>query len=293
MAAAGRIRVSSYSSVYSHTRIRVLAEPKPVAYESSPRLEWGNQETICPLSWGATTARPSSRISLLSKSKKDFCKHQRSYRSVIGGRPRLVKFAYPSERLLKLSEPKKCHPAFLQQRSPEWPVSLSALTYNASPRILELARPKLLHPEFIPPREVPTQVPTPATLASPSARIERLAEPCVRQATCCYKHSYPESVIRPVSKSAQQAVASPRTIELARPKKLHSKYEAPRDPQWPVSEAAKRAVATPRIVELAQPGKRPPMGLAQFNLDAFRVKETAMKATCSDRIRELARPVQR
>ncbi|XP_027755720.1 testicular haploid expressed gene protein-like [Empidonax traillii] len=239
------------------------------------------------------TARPSSRITLLSKSRIDFCKHQRSYRSVIGGRPPLVKFAYPSERLLKLSEPKKVHPAFLQQRSPEWPVSLSALTYNASPRILALARPKSLHPQFIPPREVPTQVPTAATLANASPRIERLAEPCVRQMTCCYKHSYPESVIRPVSKSAQQAVASPRTIELARPKKLHSKYEAPRNPEWPVSEAAKRAVATPRIVELAQPGKRPPMGLAQFNIDAFRVKETAMKAICSDRIRELARPIQR
>ncbi|XP_039235803.1 testicular haploid expressed gene protein-like isoform X2 [Pipra filicauda] len=179
MAAAGPIRVS-YSSVYTHTRIRVLAEPKQVAYESSPRLEWGNQETIWPLSWGAMTSRPSSRITLLSKSKKDFCEHQRSYRSVIGGRPLLVKFAYPSERLLKLAEPKKLHPASLQQRSPEWPVSLSALTYNASPRILELARPKLLHPEFIPPREVPTQVPTPATLASASSRLERLAEPCVR-----------------------------------------------------------------------------------------------------------------
>ncbi|KAJ7407462.1 testicular haploid expressed protein-like protein [Willisornis vidua] len=206
--------VSSYSPLYKHTsfdRIHALAEPKQIACESSP-----------------------------------------SCRAVIGGRPPLVKFGFPSERLLKLSEPRKHHPAFLKQRardSPEWPVSLAALTYDASPRICELARPKPLHRDFMLPREV--------------------------------------------SKAAQKAIASPRTIELARPKKIHSGYVPPRDPEWPVSKAAKHAVATPRTVELAQPGTRPPMGLTLFNLDAFRVKETAMKATCSDRIRELSCPVQR
>ncbi|XP_071413198.1 sperm microtubule associated protein 2-like [Pithys albifrons albifrons] len=260
------------------------------------RLVWGNQETIWPLSWGAMTTQPSSRIISLSKPKEDFSKHQHSCRAVIGGRPPLVKFGFPSERLLKLSEPRKHHPAFLQQRardSPEWPVSLAALTYDASPRICELARPKPLHRDFMLPREVPTQVSTSAALARASLRLERLAEPCIRQVTCCYKHSNPESLIHPVSKAAQKAIVSPRIIELAKPKKIHSGYVPPRDPEWPVSKAAKHAVATPRTVELAQPGTRPPMGLTLFNLDAFRVKETAMKATCSHRIRELSCPVQR
>lgn len=35
------------------------------------------------------------------------------------------------------------------------------------------------------------------------------------------------------------------------------------------------------------------MDLAQFNPDAFTVKESAKKATCSARIQELARPIKR
>ncbi|XP_066852675.1 sperm microtubule associated protein 2-like [Anser cygnoides] len=96
-----------------------------------------------------------------------------------------------------------------------------------------------------------------------------------------------------VSKFALQAIASPRILELARAKRLNPDYVPPRDAQWPVTKAAKQAVATPRLVELAQPRKRPPMDLAQFNPDAFTVKESAKKATCSARIHDLARPIKR
>ncbi|XP_009579075.1 PREDICTED: testicular haploid expressed gene protein-like, partial [Fulmarus glacialis] len=256
-------------------------------------LVWGNQETIWTLSRGAVTARPSPRTLALAKPKQDFGKHQ--CRSELGGRPPLVDFGFPSDRLLKLSEPKKYQAAYLQQRprqSPEWPVSRAALNYKASPRILELARPKMLHPEFLLAREVPTQVTNVAAVARASSRLQHLAEPRVRKVTCCYDHGFPESVIRPVSRFAQEAIASPRTLELAMAKRLHPDYVPLRDAEWPVAKAAKHAVATPRLVELAQPCKRPPMCLAQFNPDAFTVKETAKKATCSARIQELARPIK-
>ncbi|XP_032915449.1 ADP-ribosylation factor-like protein 9 isoform X4 [Catharus ustulatus] len=243
---------TSYTPVSPRSRIHVLAEPKPVFCESSPRLVWGDQETIWTLSWGALTAQPSARILSLSKPKKDFSKYECRCRPVIGGRALLAKFGYPSERLLRLAEPKKYLPAYLEKRareSPEWPVSLAARNYNASQRILELAQPKGLHPDFMPAREV--------------------------------------------SRSPQKAIASPRTIELSKPKQLHANYTPPRDPEWPVTEAAKRAVATPRVLELAQPSTRPRMGLATLNPDAFRVKGTAMKAACSPRLQELARPIQR
>ncbi|XP_010294366.1 PREDICTED: testicular haploid expressed gene protein-like, partial [Phaethon lepturus] len=261
-------------------------------------LVWGNQEMIWTLSRGAVTTQPSPRTVALAKPKQDFGKHQ--CRSVIKRkwpqRPLLVDFGFPSDRLLKLSEPKKYLAAYLQQRprqSPEWPVSPAALSYKASPRILELARPKVLHPEFLLAREVPTQVKNVTALARASSRLQHLAEPRVKEVTCCYEHSFPESVIRPVSKSAQKAIASPRTLELARAKRLHPEYVPMRDAEWPVTEAAKHAVATARLVELAQPCKRPPMSLAQFNPDAFTVKETAKKATCSARIQDLARPIKR
>ncbi|XP_010134842.1 PREDICTED: testicular haploid expressed gene protein-like [Buceros rhinoceros silvestris] len=257
-------------------------------------LVWGNQETIWTLSRGVVTARLSPRIVALAKPKKDFSKHQ--CRLVIGARPLLEDFGFPSDRLLKLSEPKKYQAAYLEQRphqSPEWPVSPAALRYKASPRILELAQPKKLHPDFLPAREVPTRVANTPALVRASSRLQHLAEPRVRKETCCYEHSFLESVIRPVSKLAQQAIASPRTLELATAKRLHPDYVPLRDAAWPVTKAAKHAVTTPRLVELAQPCKRPTMDLARFNPDAFTVKETAKKATCSARIQELACPIKR
>ncbi|XP_074003675.1 sperm microtubule associated protein 2-like [Numenius arquata] len=285
-------------------RIQELAEPKKAACPNNRGFVWGNQETIWTLSRSALTARPSRRIVALAKPKQDFSKHQcRSlflyssrWETVIWERPPLVNFGFPSDRLLKLSEPKKCPSAYLQQRprpSPEWPVSPAALRYKASPRILELSQPKVLHAEFLMAREVPTQMTTAAALARASSRLQCLAEPRVRKVNCCYEHSFPESVICPVSKFAQEAIASPRILELARPKRLHPDYVHLRDPEWPVTKAAKQAVATPRLVELAQPCKRPPMGSVQCNPDAFTVKEAAKKATCSARIQELARPVKR
>ncbi|XP_075276233.1 sperm microtubule associated protein 2-like isoform X1 [Opisthocomus hoazin] len=288
----------------SRNRIRELAEPKKAAYANDPRLVWGNQETIWPLSRRAAAARLSPRIVALAKPKQDFGNHQcRSLflyscgrESTIWERPLLEDFGFPSDRLLKLSEPKKYQAAYLQQRplqSPEWPVSPAALSYRASPRILELARPTGLHPEFLLPREVPTRVANIAALARAPSRLQRLAEPRVRKVTCCYEHSFPEAVIRPVSKLALEAVASPRTLELARAKRLHPDFVPLRDAKWPVTRAAKHTVATPRLVELAQPCKRCLMDSALFNPDAFTVKETALKATCSARIQDLARPVKR
>ncbi|XP_075607768.1 sperm microtubule associated protein 2-like isoform X1 [Balearica regulorum gibbericeps] len=184
-------------------RIQELAEPKKVACANDPRLVWGNQETIWTLSRHAVTAQPSPRTVALAKPKQDFGKHQCScgQESMICERPPLVNFGFLSDRLLKLSEPKKYQAAYLQQRprqSPEWPVSPAALSYKASPRILELARPKVLHPEFLYAREVPTQVTNVVAMARASSRLQRLAEPRVRKVTCCYELSFPESVIHPV-----------------------------------------------------------------------------------------------
>nr|XP_054489919.1 testicular haploid expressed gene protein-like [Agelaius phoeniceus] len=282
---------------YNFGRIEVLADPKPLFSQvSSPTLVWGNQETIWSLTPGAMTARPSARTLYLCKPKKDFTKYGRSCRPVIGGNPLLPKYGYPSERLLRLSEPKKYLPAYLEQRSretPEWPVSLAAQNYNASKRILQLAQPKGLHPDFMPPREVPTQVSSLAVSASASARVQKLAEPLIREMTCCTTHTKPGVVMSPVSTSSRKVIASPRTIELSKPKQLHPKFMPARDPEWPVTEAAKRAVATKRILGLAQPSSRPRMGLTALDPDAFKVKERALKAVCTPRLAELAQPIKR
>ncbi|KAM4673907.1 sperm microtubule associated protein 2-like isoform 2-T2 [Amazona ochrocephala] len=178
--------------------------------------------------------------------------------SMIREHPSLVDFHFPSDRLVKLAEPKQYQAAYLLQRprtSPEWPVSPAALNCKASPRIVELAQPKVLHPEFLPTKKVPTQVTNAAALARASSRIQQLAEPWVKKVTCCYEYGPFESAILPVSKFAQEAIASPRTLELAMAKRLHPDYIPMRDAAWSVTKAAKQAVATPRLVELAQPCK--------------------------------------
>ncbi|RLW09372.1 hypothetical protein DV515_00002620 [Chloebia gouldiae] len=233
------LEMSSYTPcmcVHPRSRIEILADPKPLFCQaSSPTLVWGNQETLWTLSPGAMTARPSARILYLCKPKKDFTIYGRSCRPVIGGNPLLPKFGYPSERLLRLSEPKKYLPAFLEQR----------------------------------------------TIMPPSGYYSLPSQRGCTQTLC-----------RP-ERSSQKAVASPRTIELSKPRQLPAKFMPPRDPEWPVTAAAKRAVATERIVALAQPTARPRMGLTALNPDAFKVKEAAMKAVCSPRLEQLARPVQR
>ncbi|XP_067413362.1 sperm microtubule associated protein 2-like [Emydura macquarii macquarii] len=297
----------SYFCSYSSDRIRELAKPKkPKAWENySSRLEWGNQETIWPLSRSTLTARPTPRIISLAKPKKNFDGNLQRRRlflhscgrvSEIWQHPPLTDLAFPSPLILKLAEPKKYQTAYLKQRPrscPEWPVPTAALTCEASQRVLQLARPKSVHPHFILDRQVETQITDAVRMANAPPRTQCLAQPKIKKNSLCYDQGSPESPIRPVSRSAQQAVASPRTLELAKTKKVSSEYLPARDTEWPVTRAAKHAVATPRIEKLSQPCKRPTANLAQFDPDAFLVKESAKKAVCSSRIQQLAHPIER
>ncbi|KAM9143842.1 sperm microtubule associated protein 2-like [Pangshura tecta] len=216
--------------------------------------------------------------------------------SEIWQRPPLMDLALPSPRILKLAEPKKYQTAYLKQRprsSPEWPVPTAALTCEASQRVLELARPKSVHPGFLLDRKVETQITDAAKTTLTPPRTQRLAQPKIQKNTLCYDRGSPESMICPVSRSAQQAVASVRTLDLAKAKLVSPEYLPARDTEWPVTKAAKHAVTTPRIEELSQPCKRLTVNLAQFDPDAFLVKESAKKAVCSSRLQKLARPIER
>ncbi|KAM7167236.1 sperm microtubule associated protein 2-like [Macrochelys suwanniensis] len=250
-------------------------------------------------------ARPTPRIMSLAKPKKISDGSLQSRRlflyscgrmSEIWQRPTLMDLALPSPRILKLAEPKKYQTAYLKQRprsSPEWPMPTAALTCEASQRVLELARPKSVHPGFMLNRKVGTHIRDIARMTLTTPRTQLLAQPKIQKNTLCYDRGSPESMIRPVSRAAQQAVASVRTLELAKAKEVSGAYLPVRDTEWPVTKAAKHAVTTPRIEALSQPGKRLTADLAQFNPDAFSVKESAKKAVCSSRLQKLAHPIER
>nr|XP_048702874.1 testicular haploid expressed gene protein-like isoform X3 [Caretta caretta] len=271
----------SYFCSYSSDRIRELARPKKpkAAWENySSRLEWGNQQTIWPLSLSALTAQPTPRIMSLAKPKKIFDgnlqrRHLFLYScgrmSEIWQRPPLMDLALPSPRILKLAEPKKYQTVYLKQRprsSPEWPVPTAALTCEASQRVQELACPKSVHPGFKLDRKVETQIADTARMTLTPPRTQRLAQPKIQKNTLCYDRGSPESTIRPVSRAAQQAVASVRTLELAKAKEVPHEYLPARDTEWPVTKAAKHAVPTPRIEELSQPCKRSKYCLSDQNM---------------------------
>ncbi|XP_054060035.1 testicular haploid expressed gene protein-like isoform X3 [Rissa tridactyla] len=200
------------------------------------------------------SARSRNRIQELAEPKKAACANDLSsgWETMIWERPLLVDFGFPSDRLLKLSEPKKCQAPYLQQRprqSPEWPVSPAALSYKASPRILELARPKVLHPEFLMDREVSKfaqeAIASPRTLEL--ARAKRLHPDYVPL----------QDAEWPVTKAAKHAVATPRLVELAQPCKRPSMGSVQFNPDaFTVEEAAKKATCSARIQELARPIKR-------------------------------------
>ena len=82
-------------------------------------------------------------------------------------------------------------------------------------------------------------------------------------------------------------------MELARPKALAEGFQHAKEVMWPITKAAKRAQATGRLIELARPVDRASMDHLQFNPDAFRVKETALKGRMPARINDLYTTINR
>nr|XP_028568598.1 testicular haploid expressed gene protein-like isoform X1 [Podarcis muralis] len=288
------------------SRFEELAKPKEIkdVWNFFRKLVWGNQDTIWPLSSRALMCRPTSRVLGLAKPKKlDSNLPRRSIHlyscgrsSEIWHRPPGLYSIIPSQRILHLAEPRRCAETYLKQRprsSPQWPVSSAALCWEASPRILNLSHPRSLPSSFSFPKEPETHVSRSAMHASASARIISISQPVQKRDTLCYDSRYKEAPIRHVTRAALNAVASPRLTELARAKALAPGSAPDRPPEWPVSAAAKHAVASPRLGELAQPVARAATQIVQFNPEAFVVKDTAKKAYCSERVKELAKPTQR
>ncbi|XP_071947973.1 sperm microtubule associated protein 2-like [Antedon mediterranea] len=272
-----------------------------------PKLVWGNQEMMWPLSNGALNAEPTVRLSQLSTPKKDFRnpgdgkKHIHVYscgrNSVILEVSPLAMRSNGSKRLTNLSQFKKLPVAYREDRakhafscgreSPIWSVSNAARQAAEKEHLEMLARSKTPHRDYLPAREIETTVGAAAKRAVASARLETLANPKARS-----QGPFRDS-IWPVSSSVMKASISPRQLELSKPKSLVDGYLPARSIAWEVKRSAKRAIATSRTTELARPIMRDTMHHLQFNPDAFVVSEAAKRGRCPPRIEELANPIQR
>ncbi|XP_039201155.1 testicular haploid expressed gene protein-like isoform X2 [Crotalus tigris] len=273
---------------YSNERLQELAKPKPTkdVWNFHRKLIWGNQEPIWPLSSRTLLRQPSPRILTLARPRETVDKQKRSLfvfscgqMSEIWKRSSTVYSAMPTKRLLKLAEPRPISATYLKLRNAE----------EGKKEMQRKGRKKETKPNVQPEREISKA----ARRAEASPRLQQLAQPVVRQKMQLYENTCMEFPIRQIPLTALQAVPSPRLLELARPKTIPSDSAMDRSPEWPVSVAAKQAVASPRLTELAQPPNRAPTNLVQFNPDAFIVKESAKKAFCTERVKNLAQPITR
>ncbi|XP_076813069.1 sperm microtubule associated protein 2-like isoform X1 [Clavelina lepadiformis] len=303
---------------YSRERMLELSKAKGTKQiwltSFGPKLYWGDQDMMWPISDATLTARPTQRLIQLAVAKKNF-QHGTNREN----RPEFVYScgrnsqiwevskkemdAVTSDRVLELSQPKQPSPDYREHRqshqyscgrvSPIWKVKKRALSCPNRARTAQLARPKEPHPQYEPNSEAETLIKPIAKHAVTSERVLDLARPKTRNEGPFIDSRFPEDSVWRVTSQARTSSASPRTAELAKYKGFAEGYVSNRSVQWSVSRAARKAIATPRAEELAKPIVRASMDHVQFNQDAFLVSSVAMKAKCTPRLEELAQPIQR
>ncbi|KAI8483020.1 hypothetical protein Bbelb_391760 [Branchiostoma belcheri] len=294
-------------------RVYQLASPKTsksvwlTNYE--PKLVWGNQDHLWPLSPTALRASASPRLERLALSKRNFqtgrkiCRPEFTYScgrsSLVWEVSPLAMTAESTERVKVLALPKMPPPEYQDDR-PEnafsdgiWSVTEGAKRCPSRERTEFLARPKTPHQYYTGNRQVETSVPGPAQRTVATPRVEDLARPKSRPAGPFLEPGHPEQSIWKVNGKARTASATQRLLELAKPKGLADGFVANREVMWPVSRSARRTQHTERLAQLSVPIVRATMDHVQFDPDAFLVKETAKKGRCSQRVEELAQPLVR
>uniref|UniRef100_A0A8C9ADD3 Sperm microtubule associated protein 2 like n=1 Tax=Prolemur simus TaxID=1328070 RepID=A0A8C9ADD3_PROSS len=296
-------RSGIFVSSFSRKKIQDLSRPKKQWGTPDRKLFWGNQDPIRPVPQGALKAQLTQRLEDLAQHKKVsslYVPNRAQYyyscgrESVIWTIPPPALFSQPSKRIQRLAQPNR----FKRQTLPDRPFSdylaRTALQIpDPSPRILQLSIAKGTDPNYLPPKTIETKISIPTLSAVATPRIVDLAHPRLKIEGLCFERQNSELPIRPVTPAALQAIAGPRTVALAKAKPLHQDYLPGRDAYWPVSYAAAHSEVSPRVQELASPSARSPARIVYYDPEVFKVKPAALKAQCSQRVRELSVPLVR
>uniref|UniRef100_A0A2K6F5P1 Sperm microtubule associated protein 2 like n=1 Tax=Propithecus coquereli TaxID=379532 RepID=A0A2K6F5P1_PROCO len=256
------------------------------------KLFWGNQDPIRPVSQGALKAQLTQRLEDLAQHKKVSCLYVPN---------RLVCMCYQVTLSGVLRENEhRTQSFYLNFMFPcayrpfsDYLARASLQIADPSPRILRLSIAKSTDPNYLPPKNIETKISISTLTAVATPRIVDLAHPRRKIEGLCYERQKSEMPIRPVAPAALQATAGPRTVALAEAKPLHQDYLPGRDAYWPVSHAATHSKVSPRIEELANPSARSPGHIVYYDPEVFNVKPAALKARCSQRVRELSEPLIR
>uniref|UniRef100_A0A0D9QYI6 Sperm microtubule associated protein 2 like n=1 Tax=Chlorocebus sabaeus TaxID=60711 RepID=A0A0D9QYI6_CHLSB len=287
----------------SRKRTPNLSKPKKQWGTPDRKLFWGNQDPIRPVSQGALKAQLTKRLENLAQPKEVSCLYvpNRAQYYYSCGRESVIweitppaLFRQPSKRIQRLSQPSGFKRQCLLNRPFSDNSARDSLRISdPSPRILQLSVAKGTDPNYHPSKKMQTPISLSTLSAIATPRIVDLAHPRIKLEGLCYERQRSELPIRPVTPAAMLAKPSPRTIALAKSKSVHQDYLPDRDARWPVSYAATHSKASPRIQELANPNKRAPVHIVYYDPDVFKTKPAALKARCSQRIRELSQPLAR
>uniref|UniRef100_A0A8C6RIX2 Sperm microtubule associated protein 2 like n=1 Tax=Nannospalax galili TaxID=1026970 RepID=A0A8C6RIX2_NANGA len=293
---SGRCR--PHPRFFSRKRTQVLSKPKVQWGTPDRRLFWGNQDPIHPVSEKALKARLTKRLEDLAQPKmvsRRYVPNRAQYYYSCGRESEIWKvplpalFTQPSIRIQQLAQPNK----FKRQSLSDFSARQSLHFADPSPRILQLSAAKNPDPNYIPPKTIETKISLSTLGAIASQRIIDLSHPKIKLEGLCYERERTELPIRPVAPAALLAKASERTVALAKSKPVHEDYLPAREAQWQISYAATNPKLSDRILELANPNTRTPVHVVYYDPDVFKVKPAALKARCSARIKELAKPLLR
>ncbi|CAD5117581.1 DgyrCDS6339 [Dimorphilus gyrociliatus] len=251
-------------------RIIHLSRPRkrqPNKTEHSQKIQWGNQETLWPISDAARKATASPRILDLS-------------RSLSRQNDGMPQYYYSCGR-----------------NSTIWPISPAAQKYNPTERVRRLATPKNDRDDYIR-QHVPLyfygcgrnssigNTVKPSSIPQATDRVSALARHKDPEKDYHYKR---EREVQTVVKDATlRAIPSPRIDDLSRPKPRDG-YECYRDPHWKVTDGARSATPSERIQYLCKPKTK----IEGFHFDKSVetvVSKGALRAIPSTRIVELATP---
>jgi len=208
-------------NLQANSRIHELAKCKQSKRiwltDYGPRILWGNQDTIRPLSRAALRATTTDRLDELAVPKKRHSLDQVDIHYYSCGRNSSIWKIKPStlktklsERIKSLAVPKSQNPKFEANRdiddedigreSSIWKVSKAARSCKTRPRTAQLARAKNYHSQYIPNQEVMSFVSKETLKATASDRINQLSKPKVRKSGNFFECKSPESPIRNVPK---------------------------------------------------------------------------------------------
>jgi len=207
-----------------------------------------------------------------------------------------LRFKEPSTRLIELSACKPLPPIMhiinAELKGSSIPqVSKAAQNAIASERIKNLSRPKMPNVAFVPDCAVQSVVTKAAKDTICSRRIEELSSPKTHSNEHFFiENRHAEQPITNVKKAALKYTPSSRVLEMSTNKKISTGFVPPNLSFWVVKRSALKAECSSRFEQLAKPITRESMEAVQYDFNAFAVSTAAKRAQCTPRLASLATP---